>query len=190
MAAEEENTGRAHGSGGVAAPEAAGGPIDGDERKKKDDGDIEYEVEFATPFGKLEFEFEPLAKKERKDRERKDKAERDAGKKAREAAEKALARAGREGGGGLLSRLFVVVLVLGIIAALIGIAYWLFARPGEEDEVDAVPDDVAGEPAPARQGFAAKARGRVTDAISAGRGASREAQREQREKFRQAAGGR
>jgi hypothetical protein len=193
MAPDEETLEREIGHVATAEPEAdkSQDPHDGEKKRKKksDDEDIDYEVEFATPFGKLEFEFEPLGKKEKKDRERKAKAERDAAKKSREAAEKALAHSYNDsGGGGLLGKLLIVLLVLGVIAAVIGIAYWLFARPGEDDNV--IPEEFADEPARARQGFVAKARGRVSDAIGAGRQASREAQREQREKFEQATGGR
>ncbi len=155
-------------------------------KRKKDEGDdLEYEVEFATPFGKLEFEFEPLAKKERKDRERKAKAERDAAKKALKVAEKTAPH----GGGSFISKLVIVLLVLGLIGAAIAAAYWLFARPGESDE-DAIPPEFANEPQPepAAQGLLAKTRTRVSAAISAGRQASREAQREQREKFDQMTG--
>lgn len=158
-------------------------------KKKDDDGDLEYEVEFATPFGKLEFEFEPQSKKEKKDRDRKAKAERDAAKKALQQAERAAASGG--GGRGFLGTLIIVLAVLALIGGAIAAAYWLFARPGQE-EIDAIPPEFANEPEPqpAAQGLVARARGRVRSAISQGRQASRDAQREQREKFDQMAGGR
>jgi hypothetical protein len=169
---------------GVAVAEPPDSPtVDEKKKSKKDDDDLDYEVEFATPFGKLEFEFEPLAKKDKKDRERKAKAERDAAKKALQAAERAAAKGERNGGRGVLGTLMIVFLVLAIIGAMIAIAYWLFARPGEEED-DLVRPEFAQEPQPA-QGLVGRARGRLRDAIRAGRSASREAQREQREKFEQ-----
>ncbi len=155
-----------------------------DKRKKDEDDDLEYEVEFATPFGKLEFEFEPLAKKEKKDSARRAKAERDAAKKALNAAEKA---SQQSGGGGFFGKFMLALLVLGLVGAAIAAAYWLFARPGEED-ADAIPPEFANEPQQVTQSFVARARSRIGSAISAGRQASREAQREQREKFDQMTG--
>jgi hypothetical protein len=148
--------------------------------RKKGDDDLEYEVEFATPFGKLEFEFEPVAKKEQKDRERKQKAEREAAKRALKAAERAAA-SGERRGRGVLGTLAIVLVVLAVIAAIIAIAFWLFGRP-ERDDAKSEPSGFVEEPQPA-QGLVGRARGRVRDAISAGRRASSDAQREQREKF-------
>lgn len=152
--------------------------------KGRDDGDLEYEVEFATPFGKLEFEFEPIARKKKKDEERRAQAEHRAARKAAAAAKKAgTAKHGR----GLLGNLVIILLVMAVIGALVAVAYWLFARPGDEDE--AIPPEFAkGEPEPEPQGFTAKARKRIGDAVRAGRRASREAQREQERKFREYAG--
>jgi hypothetical protein len=153
-------------------------------KKGKKDDDLEYEVEFATPFGKLEFEFEPTSKKEKKDRERKAKAERDAArKKAVELAKRAERESTSGGGGG---RLLPTLLVIGIIVAAVIAAYWLFARP--EEDLDAVPPEFANEPQPAPQGFVGRAQSRIRDAVRAGRSASREAQREQREKFERMTG--
>jgi hypothetical protein len=159
-------------------------------RKKKDEDDLEYEVEFATPFGKLEFEFEPLDKKAKKDADRKAKAERAAAKKAMALA-KAAERAPKAGGstGGGPSRLLVTLLVIGVIGGAIIIAYWLFARPGEEEN-EVIPPEFANAPEPVAQGFAARARSRLSEAIRAGRKASRDAQREQREKFERMTGAR
>jgi hypothetical protein len=159
-------------------------------KQKKQNDDLDYEVEFATPFGKLEFEFEPVRKKEKKDRERKEKAEREAAKKALKAAERAAARSAESnerGGRGIFGTLMIIVLVLALIGAVIALAYWLFARPGEEEDDDAVPPEFAQEPQPAA-GLVARIRGRARDALRAGRQASREAQREQREKFEQMSG--
>jgi hypothetical protein len=172
--------------GGVAVaepPKEAAPP-----QQKKQDEDLEYEVEFATPFGNLEFEFEPLQKKEKKDKERKEKAEREAAQKALKAAERA-AQTSDSGGRGLIGTLLIIFIVLGVLGAITAVAYWLFARPGE-DEDEAVPPELAYEPQPSPQGFVARARGRVQDALRAGRQASRDAQREQREKFEQMSGGR
>jgi hypothetical protein len=153
-------------------------------RKKKDDDDLEYEVEFATPFGKLEFEFEPSSKKEKKDRERKAKAERVAAqRKAAELAKRAEREASRGGGG----RLLLTLVIVGALVAAVIAAYWLFARPDEDE--DAIPPEFANEPQPAPQGFVARAKSRLGDAVRAGRRASREAQKEQREKFERMTGG-
>ena len=156
--------------------------------KKKDDDDLEYEVEFATPFGKIEFEFEPTDKKEKKDRERKAKAEKDAARvaaKAAKLAEKQGKREAKTGGGhGWL----VAFVIFGIIAAAVVIAIWLFARPGEDDAIPAEYLDPDAVPEPEPQGFVARTRARVTDAVRSGRSASREAQDEQRRKFEEATG--
>jgi len=156
-------------------------------RKKHKDED-EYEVEFETPFGKLEFEFEPESTKKRKDEDKRKQAERDNAKAAIK-AEKAAKQANKhkdeavaKRGG---SKLLPVLLIFGIVAAAVIIAIWLFARPGEED-LDAVPSEFRNDEVPvaeAPQGFAAQARQRISDAIHAGRKASREAQREQQERF-------
>lgn len=154
--------------------------------KNGSDGDLEYEVEFATPFGKLEFEFEPIARKKKKDEERRAQAEQRAARKAAEAAKKIQARAAKRGRG-LLGNLLIILLVMAVIGALVAVAYWLFARPGDEDE--AIPAEFSkGEPEPAPQGFAAKARKRIGEAVRAGRRASRQAQREQERKYREYAG--
>ena len=160
-------------------------PERGKKKGKKDDEDLEYEVEFATPFGKLEFEFEPLSKKEKKDRERKAKAERDTAKKAARIA-KLAEREPKNGGG--VNKLLVTLLVIGLIGAAIAAAYWLFARPDEDEDV--IPPEFANEPQPAPQGVVARARARINTAIRSGRQASREAQREQREKFERMTGSR
>jgi hypothetical protein len=144
---------------------------------EKDEG-VEYEFEFATPFGNIEFEFEPQSTRDRKAAERKVQAERRAAKKAAEAARRAAARQQKSGRGG---RLLIVLLVIAIVGAAIIVAYWLFARPEETD--DGVPAEFANEPQPAPQGFVARARKRVEDAVRAGRKASRDAQREEREKY-------
>ncbi len=161
--------------------------------KAAKEDDVEYEVEFETPFGKIEFELEPLETKERRDQARREKAERDAAKIAAKAARKAEQRL-RSGkpeqiavstGGG--SKLVPMLLIFLLVAGAVALAIWLFARPGTEDE-DAIPpefrntdDDAATEPEPL--GFAAKAQHRISNAIHAGRQASREAQSEQERRF-------
>lgn len=163
-------------------------------KKSKGEEELEYEVEFETPFGKIEFELEPTSSKERKDREKRDKAERDAAKAAAKAAkrsEKQLEKRGAaeviERGGG--SKLVPILVVFLLVALVVALAIWLFARPGEEEK-DAVPpefrNDVPAEPEP--QGFAAKAQQRVRQALRAGRQASREAQAEQERKFQDLTG--
>lgn len=163
-----------------------------DKKKKAEDDEPEYEVEFQTPFGKLEFEFEPLTSKQKRDKKRAEQAERDTKKKAATAAKQAeqrvMKQASSGGGGG--GKLLLVLLIVGAVMALIALAIWLFARPDIDDE--AVPpefradgvgaiDDAAIIPEP--QGFVGKARARVRSAVRAGRHASREAQQEQEQRF-------
>ena len=170
--------------------------------KKKAQKDIdEYEVEFATPFGKVEFEFEPKSTKERKDQEKREKQALDAAKaedKAHRNAEK-LAKKGivaaasvtepGRGGGNLLPILLIFALVVGAVA----LAIWLFARPGDAGP-DRVPaeflNDAPVDPTPQPAGFAAKAQARIRDAVRAGRQASRETQDEQQKKFEDLTGSR
>jgi hypothetical protein len=192
MAEEMERAGNGAASAVADAPRDEGAETPAvavDERKRKKNGkgdeDLEYEVEFATPFGKLEFEFEPMSKKQKKDRDRKAKAERAVAKAAMALAKRA-ERVPRQGGG--LSRLFVALLVIGLAGAAIAVAYWLFARPGDEEDV--IPPEFANEPEPQPLSIVARVRGRVGRAVRAGRQASREAQREQREKFERMTGGR
>lgn len=159
-----------------------------DKKKKRKDED-EYELELETPFGKLEFEFEPKSAKQRKDREKKEKAERAAATNAARAEKKAqkqgfasaaeMAATPRRG-----SNLLPILLIFGLIVAAAAIAVWLFARPGEDE--DQVPQEFLNEdavPVAEPQGFVAKARRRIGHAVRAGRQASREAQREQEAKF-------
>ncbi len=175
---------RPHADDDAASPSS--GPERGTKKGKKDDDDLEYEVEFATPFGKLEFEFEPLSKKEKKSRDRKAKAERDAVKKTAQIAR--LAERAPKGGGGA-NKLLVTLLVIALVGAAIAVAYWLFARPDDEAD-DVIPPEFANEPQPTPQGVVARVRGRIDTAIRSGRQASRETQREQREKFERMTSGR
>jgi len=152
-------------------------------RKKKDEQ--EYEVELATPFGKLEFEFEPTSRKKEKDEEKRRKAAAKAAKEAAKIAKKGEAAPAKGG-----SRVLPVLIIFGIVAAAVIVAYWLFARP--EDETETVPEEYRNpEAAPATQGpqgFVAKARSRIREAVRAGKQASREAQREQQERFEELTG--
>ncbi len=165
-------------------------------KKSKDEEEFGYDVDFETPFGKIEFALEPSAVKERKDQERREKAEKDRAKAAAKAAKKAekLLKKGdstqqiivREGGSKLVPILLLFVLVAGAVA----LAIWLFARPGEAEQ-DAIPaefrnDDAQPEPAP--QGFVANAKHRIRHAVRAGRQASRDAQSEQERKFQDLTG--
>jgi hypothetical protein len=166
-------------------------------KNKKDKDPDEYEIEFETPFGKLEFEFEPKSTKERKDREKREKQAADAAKaaeKQRKKDEKRAANLEKKGligaveapqskrGGSILP----ILIIFAVIAAAVIVAIWLFARPGDEDP-DRVPEeflnDAPVEPAPVPQGFVAKAQARVRDAVRAGKQASRDTQREQQKKF-------
>jgi hypothetical protein len=161
------------------------------ELPKDEDDELEYEMEFATPFGKLEFEFEPKQKKDRRVKARKEKEARESAKKARVAAlkaeQKAAKKAQKKGGFPV-----VPVIILALLALTV-LAIWLFARPGE-DEDDAVPADYLADPqqpvAPEPQGFVAKSKARLRNAVRAGKRASRDAQREQEEKYQQMTGGR
>ncbi len=169
----------------------------GKKKNKNEKGIDEYDVEFETPFGKFEFEFEPKSTKDRKDREKRENkaaAAAKAAEKARKQAEKNAAKLEkkglvaaampepRRGGGNLLP----ILLIFAVIAGAIAVAIWLFARPGDED-LDQVPqeflNDAPVEGAPPPQGFVAKARARVRDAVRAGKQASRETQAEQQKKF-------
>ena len=181
--------------GPAPAPSGASTP-ENTRKKSKDEEEFGYDVDFETPFGKIEFALEPSAAKERKDRERREKAARAASKAAAKAAKKAERRMmkgsaeeqiiARSGG----SKLAPILLIFLIVAGIFVLAIWLFARPGE-DEQDAVPpefrhEDAPAEPAP--MGFAAKAQHRIRQAVRAGRQASREAQAEQERKFQDLTG--
>ncbi|MBI5289148.1 MAG: hypothetical protein HY873_09275 [Chloroflexi bacterium] len=163
-------------------------------KKKKDEGDdLEYEWEFETPFGKLELELEPKARKEEKERQKREKQERDAAKQAAKLAKKA-ERAAKRGAvaaaaGEIVvvkrSNLVPVLVVFAIVVAAVAIAFWLFARPGEEE--DEIPPELRSDESLAAaasqpQGPAA----RIRQALRAGRQASREAQAEQQRRFEEA----
>ncbi|HEY8172381.1 MAG TPA: hypothetical protein VIH21_04785 [Dehalococcoidia bacterium] len=158
--------------------------------EKKKQGDItEREIEFDTPFGKIELEFEPRAVRDEKARERQARSRQETAKRTADAAQKAAAKAKRNaekrGGGGRGGTLMLVLLIVGGIAALVVVAYWLFARPGpvEDDAwppalraID--PDEMAPPPT-----FTQRMRARLRDAVRAGRSASREAQEEQQVRY-------
>ena len=182
----------------VDRPEDAQATISPPARKRKksdDEDDFGYDVDFETPFGKIEFAMEPASVKARKDQERREKAERDAAKAAAKTAKRAekQLRKGkpeqlvvREGG----SKLVPILVIFLLVACAVALAIWLFARPGEEEH-DTVPPEFRndGAPAePARQGLAAKAQQRVRQAVRLGRQASREAQAEQERKFQDLTG--
>src|SRR4026207_2518611 len=59
------------------------------ELPKDEDDELEYEMVFATPCGKVESEYEPKQKKDRRVKARKEKEARESAKKARVAALKA-----------------------------------------------------------------------------------------------------
>lgn len=175
-----------------AAPAGIEPSKSGKKRKKsKAEEDFGYDVDFETPFGKIEFAMEPASVKEQKDQERRGNAEREAAKAAKQ-AEKRLKQGAPErvvvrGGGG---KLVPILLIFLLVAGAVALAIWLFARPGEE-EPDVVPaefrnDDAPAEPEP--QGFAAKAQQRIRQAVRLGRQASREAQAEQERKFQDLTG--
>lgn len=184
------------------APDMVPGPApdapNRDKKKKAKEDPIEYEYEFSTPFGKLEFEFEPTDAKERRDALKREKAAAQAlkdeakAKKKADAQAKKLAAKGQQfamaavaqpkGGGG---KLIPMLVIFGIVAGAIALAIWLFARPGEEAD-DVVPAEFLNAeamPAAEPQGFVAKMRARAREAVHAGRKASREVQAEQQRKF-------
>ncbi|HEX5480220.1 MAG TPA: hypothetical protein VFY79_10925 [Dehalococcoidia bacterium] len=164
---------------------------------KDDEEDADHEIEFSTPFGRFELEFEPRSKKERRDRKKREQRERDAAKKAadlalkaRQQAEQALTK--REGGkdkkgGGLLGKLVLALVIFALIGGAIAVAYWLFGRRPEELEAENVPPEYRAvdveiasvEPA----GFVPKIRERLRRAVRAGRRASMEAQMEQQARY-------
>ena len=153
-------------------------------KKQAADDSADYELNFETPFGKIEFEVEPADSKAKRDRRKREKAEAAAVLAAAKAASKAAKRSkpAREKSGGRGGTLLAVLLVFTIIAAAIAVAIWLFARPGPEEQ-EQVPDEYRNrEPEPvaaAPQGIA----GRLRNAVRAGRQASREAQTEQERRF-------
>ena len=163
-------------------------PADDDAAKAKEGEDLDYEIELNTPFGIVELEFEPRAKRDRKERARKERAER---KAAERAALKAKQRAEKEARKGRGGSVLLILLVIALIAGAVALAIWLFARPGEEDE-EAVPDYLAsplkGSPAEQPKNAFERARARIRDAIHQGRKASRDAQREQEQRFREMTG--
>ena len=180
----------------VAIEEAAPQAVTSDKKNKKDDDDLEYEWEFETPFGKIEFELDPKARHEEKERLRREKSEREEAKKAAKAAKKSERQAIKMGlrevdvaaaaAGQLVivkrSNWLPVLLVFALVAAAVIVAVWLFARPGDDD-TDVVPEEFRADGAPAAapppQGIA----GRLKQAIRAGKKASREAQAEQQRRF-------
>lgn len=162
--------------------------------KKQKDDPIEHEIEFSTPFGRLEFELEPTDAKQKRDERKREKQQADNERARAKAAKKDAKRrdkagmavaevlAPRKSG----STLIPVLIIFGLIIAAIALAVWLFARPGDEAE-DAIPDEFRNpEAVPAvaePQGFAAKAQQRIRQAVRAGKQASREAQAEQEKRF-------
>jgi hypothetical protein len=144
----------------------------------------EYEWEFETPFGKVEFEVEPKASWERKEQQRREKAAREAARKER-AEKRRLQRMGIPAGSEVVivkrSNWLPVLTVFVIVLIAVGVAYWLFARPGEQD--DEVPSEFRSDEAtsPAQSGIV----GRFKRALREGRRASREAQDEQMQRFKE-----
>jgi hypothetical protein len=159
-------------------------------QRKQQERELDYEWEFDTPFAKLEFEVEPRDTHEEKERKRREKAERDAANKAAKLAKQAAKEAEKRGITGPVvivkrNNLFTALVIFTIIVAAIGIAFWLFGRPDEDD--DAIPaelrkDAVAAAPDDDDAGIF----GRLKKAVRAGRRASRDAQDEQQRRFEEA----
>ena len=162
-------------------------------KKKQKDEEPEYDLEFDTPFGNIEFGIEPASSKERRDRRKRENQEREAAKAAARAAKKAERQlAKHETSGRRGSSLLGVLIVFAIIAAAVGIAIWLFASPGPKEQ-DEIPEEYLQpdvEPAAEPEGFAGMMRKRLRQALRAGRQASREAQQEQERRFKDLTHGR
>jgi len=184
----EDDAPDARGNGAVLLPEPADEALPAEReksrKKRKDEDDDEREIEFETPFGKIELEFEPTSRKKQKDEARRARAAREAAKAAAK-AERKLAEQSEKAlkGGGRGGTLLVVLLIIGLIAAAIAVAWWLFGRSA--DELDEVPEELRAQPEekPAPQSAFARVRGRLREAISAGRKASSETQREQMRRY-------
>lgn len=161
--------------------------------KKQKDEPIEHEIEFSTPFGKLEFEFEPTDAKQKREERKREKQQADR-ERALAKAERKEAKRREKGDAAIVgavaarkgSALVPVLIVFGLLVAVVAVAFWLFGRPADEID-DAVPDQFRNpelEPAAeGPQGFAAKAQQRIRHAVRAGKKASRDAQVEQEKRF-------
>ena len=164
------------------------GPITASKERKGDE--LEYEVGFDTPFGKLEFELEPRSLKAKRDKRRKERAAREAQRAAVLAVRKAEEDAIKAEKRRTRLPIFLAVLVgFAVIAALIALAVWLFARPGDDD-ADIPPELRSGDldADESQGGLFARLKRRVTKGIREGKRASLEAQEEQRRKFEEMAG--
>jgi len=165
-------------------------------RKRKDEQeDPEHEFELMTPFGKLELEFEPTSRKERREQKKRAKEQAAAEKEAAKQQAKALKQQAKKGvekvreeaqaharKGGAKGKIALILLAIALVGGAIALAYWLFARTPED--LDKVPeeyraDEVEREP----EGFVAKARQRMRHAVRAGQRASRDAQLEQQQRY-------
>jgi len=157
-------------------------------REEEGEDELEREIEFETPFGKFEIEFAPTSKRKKKEEKRKAEAARKAAEEAKKAQAKLLEKQRKQAqkGGSGMGRLLVILLVVGLVVAAIGVAYWLFARKPEE--LDEIPDDLRSEPVAEPQGALDKLCARVRKAIRAGQKASSEAQREQQRRYEEMAG--
>ena len=151
---------------------------------------IDYEWQFATPFGKVEFDLDPKDLHEEKERRRQEKKARAEAKKAERLAKLAAKEAEKRGIHVPVvivkrNNLLPALVIFAIVVTAVGIAIWLFARPGEEDELDAVPPELrnanalAGEAEQPSGGIF----GRIKKAVREGKKASREAQNEQQQRY-------
>jgi hypothetical protein len=157
--------------------------------KERDGDELEYEVGFDTPFGKLEFELEPRSLKRERDERRKERAAREAQRAALFAARKAEEQAIKAEKRRARMPVFLAVMAaLAIIGAFIVLAVWLFARPGDEADESVPPELRGNDDGDEAPGIVNGIRRRVRDGIRGGKQASREAQEEQRRKFEEMAG--
>ena len=165
------------------AAERSPGPIT--TSKEQNGDDLEYEVEFETPFGKLEFEFEPKALKKKRDERRRQRAVREAERAAlaakRKAEEQAIKAEKRRRQFPVFMAVFLGIILL---ASLIALAFWLFARPDDNDEE--MPPELREDTSQA--GVVDRIKRRVRAGIREGKRASREVQDEQRRRFEELAG--
>lgn len=155
-----------------------------------DPANIDYEWQFATPFGKIEFDLDPKDLHEEKERRRQEKKARAEARKAERLAKLAAKEAEKRGIHVPVvivkrNNLLPALVIFTIVVTAVGIAIWLFARPEEDEDLDAVPPELrnanalAGEEEQPASGIF----GRIKRAVREGKKASRDAQNEQQQRY-------